>query len=194
MPPTQLTTINKSLRYPVPGQGVMVDQYNQMAYDLDNAYTNEDVTRSAAMRRFRSRMDMNHNQSVPKATPTAISFDSVVYDNSGLSQAGVGVNPWSARSAAGTYLFTAGAGVQPTGDVGFPGCWQLAFALNGTVPGVGKKYATDAGFGSFNRVSCWGIYRLAVNDFINLTFFWTGTPTTAWTVTFATLNTFYLGA
>jgi hypothetical protein len=173
------------LRYPWASDTVAVADVQATAQDIDQAIV-QTAGLAANYSRFGSVVVQRAAaQSIAKGTLTAISFDTVGFNNGANSPLANG--SWYSASnptrltapSACVVLAAALGGINFTSALTAAGCLQVTVALNGATaaPGVqGTKYGpilTATGQQWTNALTMW---KLAAGDYLELKMYWTGSP------------------
>ena len=183
---TMRQTPFQRIRYPWASDVVNATDVQTMGSDIDQALV-QTASMASSFTRFASVIVSRTltGQSLTKGALTAISFDTVALDNGRNSPLSNGAwfnaaSPTRLTAPSPCVVLAMGfGGLNATGAWGSPAALQITIALNGaaTVPGVqGTKYSpvsTTSGQISTSMMSMW---KLAAGDFLELKFFWTGTP------------------
>lgn len=173
------------LHYPWASDVVAATDMQSMAQDIDQALV-ATASLGANFSRFASVLVQRAAaQSIPKATLTAVSFDTVMLNNGADSPLANGswfsnANPTRLTAPSQCVVLACGnAGLAIGAALGTNGAVQATIALNGAAgaPGVqGSKWgpvSTDTGFPFVSAISMW---KMAAGDFLELKLYWTGTP------------------
>lgn len=182
-------TPNRSLRYPLFGEPSLPSiQQEQLAVDLDTAFTTTDGLRTAALHRprasIRSSLNVGSGQVIAKGAVTGLTYNTLNYDNTAAGNFADLANNRLVCRTAGVYLVQVGAVADFSASMTTPCCLQIAISRNGStsLPDFQphKMYTPDmtAGFLDIS-ISAWSFMVLAVSDTLTSNFFWTAanTPT-----------------
>lgn len=178
-------TPNLRLRYPWTDDVVNVADVQSMANDIDAALIQTQTMAQTFSKFASASVSRSTAQSMVKTALAAITFDTVILDNGANSPLSNGkwwaaANPTRLTAPVPCVVLAVGfCGLNITSALGASGALQVTIARNGgsSAPDVqGGKYgpvSTTTG-----QVWTWAtsMWKLAAGDFLEMKFFWTGTP------------------
>lgn len=172
------------LRYPWTDDVVAAADVQSMANDIDAALV-QTATLGSTFSKFASvAVGRNALQSIPKATLTAISFDTVALNNGANSPLANGAwfNPAAPTRLTAispcVVLATAFCGLNVTA-LGTSSCLEVTVTRNGGVgsPDIqGTKWNPISTFAGQTWACAATMWKLAAAEFLEMKVFWTGTP------------------
>lgn len=172
------TTFNRGLRVPLLSELAGPDDIQQLATDLDTAFTTTDGLRTAAARRPRACVynPTAASQSLAKNTKQQATLSTVFYDTNNMADT---ANNQLVCRTAGVYLVVGGVDYQSIGQPNPDDGASVAVAISRnnvtTEPSqdfvVYKPLPTNASW----RLTVGHLFVLAVNDTLRVYQFWTGT-------------------
>ncbi len=173
------------LRYPWTDDVASAADVQSMAHDIDQALEST-ATLAANFSRFASvSVNRQATQSITKATLTTITFDTVALNNGANSPLSNG--SWYSAGAPTrltapvpcVVLASAYGGMNFGSALGTSGILQLTIALNGATgaPNVqGTKWGPVSTVTGQQWASAISMWKLVAGDFLELKYFWNGTP------------------
>lgn len=182
---TMRKTPNLRLRYPWADDVVSASDVASMGSDIDaalvrTAQMSTDFSRFASVAVSRSTA-----QSITKGTLTAISFDTVAVNNGANSPLANGAwfslaSPTRLTAPTACVVLASGmCGLNIGTALGANGVIEVTAALNGATgsPGIqGSKYSPVSTVTGQQWGSALSMWKLAAGDFLEMKFYWTGTP------------------
>lgn len=164
-----------SLRYPGPYDVVSATSWQNLASDIDAAFTLVDAKRVLAVTPKSARILNNSTQTMAVSTPTGITFSTEEWDNGGL--ANLGVNNDRLTLGTGIWLVCGGLRFSGMTNVGHV---EASVRLNGVTSAQYRIGGIYSGATPIIQATAL-IVCTAVTDYVDFVCAWSGTggPATA---------------